>query len=287
MKTEKIKIYRNGKNLFFSNTISALLVIMISTFCINTQYVFAVTNGIKKTEWYNPSPNSWYYYDNDGKLVTGLYEVKSLGKTYYFSTDFNNLGLMQTGWKKIGDDTYYFDEYSSEGGLGAKHVGWLKKHRTSSAGYDWYYFDKNGKLITGVYKPEGEKETYYFGTDHVDLGRMKTGMQNIEGKIYFFNKNNTQGSWGAKHTGWLNKQRTGAPGYDWYYFNENGDIVTGWYEKEPNVKYYFSDNPTEYGVMKTGVVNIDGTRYYFKSDGILARNIKIGNYKIDNIGRIV
>lgn len=280
---KKNQIFNKGKNLFFSSAILALMAIMLSTFCINTQYAFAETN---KSGWYNPSPNCWYYY-YDGKPITGLYEVTNLGKTYYFGTDFTNLGLMQTGWKKIGDSTYYFDESNSEGSLGAKHVGWLRKNKASGSGYDWYYFDKRGRLITGYYKPEGEKETYYFSPDHIDLGRMKTGWQNIDGKTYYFDENNTEGSWGSKHKGWLRKQKTNGVGYNWYYFNDNGDIVTGWYEKEPNVKYYFSDSVTEYGLMKTGIVTINGARYYFKSDGILARNTTIDNYKIDANGRIV
>jgi glucan-binding YG repeat protein len=101
---------------------------------------------------------------------------------------------------------------------------------------------------------------------------MKTGWQNIDGKTYYFDENNTEGRWGTKHKGWLKKQKTNGIGYNWYYFNEKGDIVTGWYEKEPNAKYYFSDSHTDYGVMKTGEVNINGVTYYFNSDGTLAKN---------------
>lgn len=58
-----------------------------------------------------------------------------------------------------------------------------------------------------------------------------------------------------------------------YYFDNNGNMVTGWLELSGD-KYYFDEN----GIMQTGLRKIDGTYYYFSSKGkMCSGKIKVKN----------
>lgn len=69
----------------------------------------------------------------------------------------------------------------------------------------------------------------------------------------------------------------GQQAYDWYRFDGNGTMVTGWYVDEKGDTYYLnpsSDNTK--GGMKEGWVEIDGKWYYFntQSDGTRGKLLK-------------
>lgn len=112
--------------------------------------------GCVQTGWVTFSDGKLFYYDADADLVTGwktrsgstyyLTEKGALtgwqtinGKKYYFSSD----GKMQTGLKKIGSDSYYFDPNS-----GVMCTGWITVSGTS------HYFDPNsGAMVNVGYAP--------------------------------------------------------------------------------------------------------------------------------------
>lgn len=149
---------------------------VLSCIGLNSAYAaVAPSNG-----WYNPQPSQWYYYKNN-EPVTGLYTPEK-DHTYYFNESSDKLGLMYTGFKKIGDNWYYFDENNTEGSMGSKHTGWL--FRSSKRQY--YYFDGSGKMITG-WLELGPSEKYYFYESGSKLGQMATGTVNINGTNYTFN----------------------------------------------------------------------------------------------------
>lgn len=83
-------------------------------------------------------------------------------------------------------------------------------------------------------------QNYYLQAD----GNMATGWQFISGSWYYL------GYDGAKKTGW---QYLGG---SWYYLNSEGKMLTGW--------------------IKDG----DGKYYYLYSNGAMAYNTKIGDYKL-------
>jgi len=78
--------------------------------------------------------NKKYYFDEDGKKVTGVYQID--GTNYYF----DKKAVMQTGWKKIEEKNCYF----LAGGEGAR--GFLNIDEST------YYFDKSSAMITGDMK---------------------------------------------------------------------------------------------------------------------------------------
>lgn len=86
-----------------------------------------------------------------------------------------------------------------------------------------------------------------------DSGKAVTGMQEIDGKTYYFN------SKGIMKKGWLST-KSGKK----YYFNSDGTMRTGWLKLKSG-KYYFSKK----GVMQTGSVKIDRDYYYFDDEGVM------------------
>ena len=101
-----------------------------------------------------------YLFDDDATMITGL--VGWYGEMYYLSEIDDNIGILQNGWIKIGNDWYYFNPQWD----GAQ-VGW--------------YTDNAGK-------------TYYF-KDHLgDIGKMATGLQEIDGNLYYFSEYSTNES---------------------------------------------------------------------------------------------
>ena len=54
----------------------------------------------------------------------------------------------------------------------------------------------------------------------------------------------------------------------WYYFNNNGDMVTGFKDIDGST-YYFDEN----GTMLTGKQVIENQEYFFNDNGQLYKNI--------------
>lgn len=84
-------------------------------------------------------------------------------------------------------------------------TGWYKDEETG----DWYYYDKNGKLVTGWFK-DGGSEWYYADED----GKVLTGSNN--GGEYDLSY---PWDYGKLHTDWLNVND------DWYYIDRNSSIA--------------------------------------------------------------
>lgn len=69
----------------------------------------------------------------------------------------------------------------------------------------------------------------------------------------------------------------GQQAYDWYRFDNNGNMMTGWYTDEKGDTYYLNPNSDNTkGGMKAGWVEIDGKWYYFNtvSDGTRGKLLK-------------
>ena len=83
------------------------------------------------TGWYkDEETGDWYYYDKNGKLVTGWF--KDGGNEWYYADED---GKLVRGWFKDGgnDGRYSGDD-------GKLHSDWVKVND------DWYYFDRNGSI---------------------------------------------------------------------------------------------------------------------------------------------
>ena len=72
-----------------------------------------------------------------------------------------------------------------------------------------------------------------------------------------------------------------------YYYEEKGDLVTGWIEQDGKRSYL---DPEKDGAMATGWLELDGKRYYFDSEGALCTGwiqLEDGKYFLDEDGAMV
>ena len=70
-----------------------------------------------------------------------------------------------------------------------------------------------------------------------------------------------------------NNQKKEIKASDTYFFDENGDMVTGWVQTYADKWYYFNtEDNAEIGKMAFGWKKIDGDWYYFALEGALYRN---------------
>ena len=235
------------------------------------KYFFDMTNGNALGGW-QKIDGVWYYFypKHDGTYGKMLKGWQFLNNNWYYLDD--TTGALQDGWYKVTDSD-----------IGAKEQGWapgwyLLDPDTSSSTYGamqkggwkqlngkWYYFHNEhdgayGRLEQGEWI-EGKNGALYYVKDSTDPAEswMVTGVETIDGKVYFFNDKGVL----QDPSGW--KQVNGK----WYYF-DTYDSKTGVYtavtSKKQNIDgetYYFDEN----GVMQTGLQTVDGKKYFFDNDG--------------------
>lgn len=182
------------------------------------------SNGkkVKIVGWYKDSVGDWYYFDSNGDAYTGW-----INNTYYISQ-----GYMTKDGVFCAESDFY--RFASDGKV-VRKSGWYK----DSYG-DWYYFDSNGKGVTG-----------WVGEYYVDGGMMhKSGVWWTSDGWRNFDANGRV----VKKKGWVQDEE------EWYYFNSDGTGHTGWLV---NNTYYISDG----WMIRDMEYYIDGKLYQFGSDG--------------------
>ena len=145
---------------------------------------FHVTFGIDRSK---PAP--WYYLDPEtGIMQTGW---KQLGNKWYY---LRSSGAMATGWYQDGSTWYYLDNKN-----GDMKTGWVY------VGNRWYYLRSSGAMTTGWYQ---DGSTWYYLNNK--NGDMTTGWFQVNGKWYY-----------AYSSGALAVNTT----VDGYYVNYNGEWI--------------------------------------------------------------
>ena len=202
-------------------------------------YQNAKTKELKKNEWVQSG--SWYYFDENGIMVTGLHKIKNV--TYFFDAS----GAMETGWQQINSKWYYFNK-----------EGYMVKNQWINN----YYFEADGVMATnkwignyyvdsnGLYTPDQWVLTngkYWYR--HQDGSYTKNDFEEIAGQTYYFDAN------GYMFNGW--KQI----GSDWYYFGQGGIMA----KNQWIGNYYFESD----GKMAT---NKWIGNYFVGSDGIWCKD---------------
>ena len=249
--------------------------------------------------------NGWYgdiaggdrrYLDEKGQKLTGLQVIE--GKTYYFNAD----GFLQTGWQQVNNKEYFFSYENGE----------RYENRTENIDGIVFTFDRSGEyekkdenievqeaenvtnqetteesdgspnkvLYNNEDDSQDEKNAILTGWKDTEDGRkyignngdFVTGMQSIDGKLYYFNNEGIlQYNWivlgdnkyfalaeGSICIGWLKF------GDIYYYCGSDGAIVKG-LQKVGGKWYYFDDS----GVRQTGWIDTGGKRYFGMPDGAL------------------
>ena len=97
--------------------------------------------------------------------------------------------------------------------------------------------------------------------------------------------------WGAIYNPYANTAE-GMQNYDWFWFDETGAMITGWFVDPVNGYTYYLNPQSDgtMGRMMTGWVVIDGKEYYFNSESDGTRGRMFRNettpdgYKVDANG---
>lgn len=215
-------------------------------------YYFSYEDGSAVSGFLTSDTGARYYYDPQTNLmVTGLNKIN--GELYYFGEN----GVMQSGYCKVADQVYYFDKKTGQAitGFGT----YVNSEGTKSI----IYADPVTKqLVRGL--TNIDKELYLFS----DAGILKTGVQTVEGKTYYFDPitGKAQKGFVEISTGKIN------------YYDKNGERVSGKQVIDNNV-YIFSDA----GTRLTGMISLDNLRYWIDKETGIALSGKIvnsGNGKI-------
>lgn len=242
----------------------------------NQWYLFIAADGFAaKTGWYSEASHH-YYLDQDGVMARGWTVID--GSRYYF----NQSGIMQRTWQYLNGDWYYL-------GLdGVLDVGWFK-----DGGSRWFYSGQSGRMLKGWHFIENE--WYYLSESD---GVMASEWLSQNGIWYYLSPSgvmargtvfdgtawssfNSSGQWlGYCQPGWMWEpggwhwlSAGGVPQHGWlfisgawYYLGHNslGTMLIGWHTID-GVRYYFYEN----GVMATGWKMINGRSYIFSSSGAL------------------
>ena len=208
--------------------------------------------------------NDWYYFGPEMK--TGLIH-DTAKKAYYYA---GKNGVLQTGWKTIGNKKYYFWGSNNNGhtmyeaALGKRSVNgtWylftndgVLLYGLNTADGKLYYTDSKGRLQTGLKTINGRK--YYFETSGDDRGEAHIGFKTVNDKKYYFSP--------EAMTGFFKKNSA------YYYAGSDGAFQTGW-KTVSGKKYYFwgsnNNGHTKYEAA-LGKRSVNGTWYLFTNDGVL------------------
>ncbi len=175
---------------------------------------------------------NWYYFDRNGKMVTGWY-TDSDGE-YYLKPD----GSMARSWTKIDGEWYVFD------GSGHPRNGWYFYQE------NWYYLE-NGKMLSSQWIEKSGDHFYLTSS-----GEAARGFLTVDGVLRYFRTNC------AMSKSWVLEDNT------WYYFGPDGDLHTGWLIE--NGSRYFAN--AEGSIQTDTVIQIDGINYRFDKNGILVES---------------
>ena len=252
----------------------------------STWYRF--NNGSAVTGWQSVD-NNWYYMNKDNSAMeTGLQKVDN--NTYYFNTNHDGTyGAMKTGWQNVDNNWYHFN-YN-----GAADTGWnnidgneyyfsnnnvqMATGDTLIDGYHYYFEPSSGHQLKGLVLDRNTHTLKYYDQN---TGSRQTTM-NTAGKTYTFNAQSgdldTTGlndglNQIAGHTYFFNSASKTFVNNDWkqvnnkwYYFGENGDATTGWFQSGAKNWYYFNqDGAAQTGWFKSPA----GAWYYFDQNNAWA-----------------
>ena len=154
-----------------------------------------------------------------------------------------------------------FDRFDNDEGWGTRD------------GYT-YYYDEDGISLKGVQNIGGK--VYYF--NRID-GAMQTGWQIVDGKRCYFDKNKGYqlfNQWIQDGEYWYYIGKEGSviksdwvnSGGTWYYMKADGKMATGWLKVDDNW-YLFNSNGS---MVSSSWKWDDGSWYYLKDNGAAATN---------------
>ena len=214
-------------------------------------YHFAKDSGqITRNAFASDKMGNWYYFGQDGKALTGKQIVDNF--TLYF---YPNGVQAKDAFVILDGNTYYFQ----------KDSGQLVCNRYwSDDEGNWYYSDKDGRLLIGAQT-----------VDFVNVYFYDDGVQ-VKGDFA------PNGHYYDKDSGALVTNRYVEKDGKWYYVNDKGDKLIGaqtiggvevYFDKDgvqakgifANADHFY-DKDTG-AAVRDQIVEVDGKRYYVGPEG--------------------
>lgn len=262
-----------------------------------TKWTYYKDGKMVKSDWVcSPASGLWYYMDSDGYMISNCWGDDRNSDGYWFDEN----GVMATGWRIIALES---DKDSSYGpGSSAKNdeKGYFYFNSSGMVQEGWlnlggtYYYLNDGyadgfedyQMVYGSVEIDGEE--YYFG-ESTD-GSMKKGMV----KIVETKDANTPGATTTESynlyadDGTRIKDGWGRYNGEWYYLDEDGNVVTECFlyldkyndivsEQNAEQVYYMDKKGTmvtgwlesgEQEEISPGKVK-EKSYYYFKTNGAM------------------
>ena len=279
----------------------------------NTWYYMNPSNGAMQTGWLDLNGTK-YYLKSDGAMATAWVKI---GNTWYYMNPSS--GLMQTGWLKLRSTWYYLKSdgtMAADTWIGDYYVNadgawvpgkekpvdkwintsgrWWYRHADGSyiksnweqIGNQWFYFDKDGWMVTGWLKLSDT--WYYMNTSGARVSNCWTWVGN---SCYYFDKDgkmavdtwigdyyvNADGAWvpGQKKDDQKNDQNGSQNSNQnqtqtkaqwvktsgrWWYRHADGSYTKSNWEYIDGQWYYFDKD----GWMTTGYQAVSGEWYYLQ-----------------------
>ena len=214
-------------------------------------YHFAKDSGqITRNAFASDKMGNWYYFGQDGKALTGKQIVDNF--TLYF---YPNGVQAKDAFVILDGNTYYFQ----------KDSGQLVSNRYwSDDEGNWYYSDKDGRLLIGAQT-----------VDFINVYFYDDGVQ-VKGDFA------PNGHYYDKDTGALVTNRYVEKDGKWYYVNDKGDKLVGQQTVDGVEVYFNKDGVQAKGIfanadhfydkdtgaaVRDQIVEVDGKRYYVGPDG--------------------
>lgn len=225
--------------------------------------------------------------------LTGIWVAAKPNKTrYYVGDTFNPEGLVVNGQICQTDGTVTTEAISLE---------------DLEYNYDFSISGKTDVIISCLGTDKDGIDQWFKTTLSVRVYQLNDSEDDVEEITKEKQKNSTDesyfnGTWKQDENGWTLVGKDGkAPvnqwavatwdnSENWYFFDENGYMKTGWFQYEGNMYYLNPVDGTNKGRMLTGWQMIDGKWYYFheESDGskgtMLKDTVTPDGYSLDENG---
>lgn len=216
-----------------------------------------------KSKWFKIG-ESWYYFDGEGQMATGLQEID--GSTYYFGDE--NDGVRKSGWIQLeetdGDNPddstcwHYFD-----------HSGRMVENQVDRKIDGHYYTFVDGKMQTGWYKLPAQALTAQTQDAASDAQTQDAASdaQNEAGEI-------ASDSQAVPETQPVQYKEGTIHGYQ--YYETDGKRASGWYDMEGAegisteseiYRFYFRSGKPMAAENGVQVFTIDSKKYAFNEKG--------------------